>query len=237
MAAVVFAVAGPGHGRAGGRRWSSPDGSQMPALGERSRGGNGGRMVFGTCHHAVGGSRRDRAVEARREHRRGPSGRTKPGWSDHHAGQPAHPHQGNNHRGDRTRRLFRLRRGLLCARAHPRHRPCRGRGRRATGRGVRLHPRHPAGPDRRRAARAARTAAAQAAPHGRTGALRCWLVVLAAVVAAAWSPITSWPPAPLAAPRRPPARRWSACTRPPARTRPRRTRGHPPQRAMAHARW
>ncbi len=39
-------------------------------------------MVFGTCHHAVAGSRRDRAVEARREHRRGPGVGTEPGWSD-----------------------------------------------------------------------------------------------------------------------------------------------------------
>jgi cytoskeletal protein RodZ len=46
MAAVVFAVAGPGNGRAGGQRWSSPDGSQMPVLGERSMGGMGAEWYF-----------------------------------------------------------------------------------------------------------------------------------------------------------------------------------------------
>jgi hypothetical protein len=46
MAAVVFAVAGPGNGRAGGQRWSSPDGSQIPAPGECSRGGMGAEWYF-----------------------------------------------------------------------------------------------------------------------------------------------------------------------------------------------
>jgi Helix-turn-helix domain/RodZ C-terminal domain len=41
-----FAVAGPGNGLAGEERWSSPDGSQMPALGERSVGGMGAEWYF-----------------------------------------------------------------------------------------------------------------------------------------------------------------------------------------------
>ena len=62
---------------------------------------------------------------------------------------------------------------LLCARAHPRHRSCHGRGRRAAGPPVRLQPPHAIGQDRCRRARAARSPAVQAAPQagpGRRGA-------------------------------------------------------------------
>src|ERR1019366_6493732 len=68
-------------------------------------------MVLRTCHRAAGGPRRDRALEVPREHRREPDSGTAAGWSDHYAGQPADPRQGDDHPGDRTGRLLRLRRG------------------------------------------------------------------------------------------------------------------------------
>ena len=128
-------------------------------------------MVVRTCHHAVGGPRRDRAVEVPREHRRGPDSGTAAGWSDHYAGQPADPDQGDDHPGDRTRRLLCLRRGLLCARAHPRHRPGCGRGPGAADPGVRLQPRHAAGQCRCRRARACCPPPDQGAPPAELG--RC----------------------------------------------------------------
>ena len=56
-------------------------------------------------------------------------------------------------RGIEEERLRRLRRRLLCPRAHPRHRSCRGHGRRAAGPPVRLQPPHAIGQHRCRRAR------------------------------------------------------------------------------------
>src|ERR1019366_3604778 len=68
----------------------------------------------------------------------------------------------------------------------------------------------------------------------RAGLLRCWSCSRRSL---AWSPITSWRPIRLAAPRLPPASRRSPRIRPPARTRPLRARRRRLQRAMARPRW
>ena len=153
----------------------------MRALGERSLRGIGGRMVFVAAimpcagRGVIGQWRRAVSIGEVLAAARGQAGLTITQVS-----------QRTRIRetiigGIERRRLFRLRRGLLCARAHPRHRPCRGRGRRATGRGVRRQPRHTAGQHRRRPARAARPAAAQAAPQAELE--RCALLVVLAAVA------------------------------------------------------
>ncbi len=90
-----------------------------------------------------------------------------------------------------------------------------GVGRRAAGRGVRLHPGHAVGQCRCWSVRAVRLPPARGAA-GRTGASRCWSCSRRSP---AWSPITSWPLGPLAAAWLPPASR-SPRLRPPASTRP-----------------
>ena len=226
-----FAVAGPGSGRAGGRRRLLPDGSQMPALGERSGGGMGGRMVFRTCHHAVGGSRvrwqwrRRVSIGEVLATARGQAGLTMRQVSQ------------------RTR----IRETIIGGIERDDFSACGGdfyaRGTRAIARAVGVdgeplvgeydstHGTPQASPE---AGLPGPSAPPRPRRRRRPNGSVALLVVLAAAAAPTYHLAASGPAGGAPAAARKPA---VSAHRPPARTRRRRTRVHPPQRAMAHARW